>query len=319
MSEPYVLSHSEYRTYKGCKRSWYLAYYRKLKLPEESESVTGARNLGIAVHLALEGYYGHDLDPLAVLDAHYTLLIEAHGDRVHELLAERAYAMTMVRGFLQWAELEGVDAEFEVVGTEADVAHAVTLIPGPTRDLEVTLRGRLDQVVRRRGGDEALLLRDFKTVSAFIDDEVLQRDEQMRFYALLQWLNAQDAGDRVDGALYTMLLKSKRTDRATPPFYATKQVRYNVNDYRSMLARVKRVALEIISTTRELDEGADHRETAYPNPGDRCKWCAFARVCTMADDGSRFEDALAGTYVMGDPMGHYANARIDQVKEHLGG
>jgi RecB family exonuclease len=314
VSDLYVLSQSEYRTWKGCRRSWYLSYYRKLGLPPDRDSVVGARNLGLAVHLAMEGHYGHDLDPLAVLDVHYTDLIENHGEYVHDLLAERAYAMTMVRGFLQWAELEGVDAEFEVVGTESDASATIASAGGHG----VTLRGRLDQVVRRRGGDEALLLRDFKTVSAFIDPEVLQRDEQMRFYALLQWLNARQSGDRVDGALYTMLLKSKRTDRATPPFYATMQVRYNVNDYQSMLLRVRRVSHEILTTIEALDEGADHRDVAYPDPGDKCKWCVFASVCTMADDGSRFEDALQANYVQVNPMGHYENSRINQVKEILG-
>lgn len=306
-----VISQSEYRSFKGCRRRWWLTYERKLSIPPERESVTGNRNLGIAVHLAMEGYYGHDLDPIEVLDAHYQLLIDEHGDRVHELLAERAYAITMTRGFLQWAELEGIDAEYEVVGTEADAHHE--LMDG------VVIRGRLDQVVRRRGGDEALLLRDFKTVSTFIDSEVLQRDEQMRFYALLQWLNAVDSGDRVDGALYTMLLRSKRTDRATPPFFATRQVRYNVNDYHSMSLRVKRVAREILETVEALKLGDDHRYRAYPNPSDGCKWCPFASVCTMADDGSRFEDALAASYVVGDPMGHYGTSRIDKVKRVLGG
>jgi RecB family exonuclease len=311
VTEPYVLSHSEYRSWKSCRRRWWLTYVRRLSIPPERESVTGYRNLGLAVHLALEGYYGHDLDPLQVLDAHYQLIIDEHGDRVHDLLAERAYAITMVRGFLQWAELEGMDAEYEVVGSETDVSHE--LMDG------IVIRGRLDQIVRRRGGDEALLLRDFKTVSSFIDSEVLHRDEQMRFYAYLQWLNAEDSGDRVDGALYTMLLRSKRTDRATPPFYATMQVRYNVNDYHSMGLRVKRVAREILETTRALQIGDDHRYRVYPNPGDGCKWCPFASVCTMADDGSRFEDALQSNFVTADPMGHYANSRIDQVKKVLGG
>lgn len=315
MTDPYVLSQSEYRTFKNCKRAWMLSYYRKLGLPPERDSIVGARNLGSAVHLALEGYYGHDLDAVGVLDAHYTDLIDNHPEYVHDLLAERGLAIVMVRGYLAWAESEGVDAEFEVVGTEADVSHPLDLQDGRA----IMLRGRLDQSVRRRGGDEALLLRDFKTVSAFIDREVLQRDEQMRFYALLQWMNAEDAGDRVDGALYTMLLKSKRTVRATPPFFATMQVRYNVNDYKSMLMRVRRVGQEILAANGELAAGEDHRYVAQPNPGDVCKWCIFAPVCTMADDGSRFEDALQSNYVKINPMGHYENSRIEKVKELLGG
>jgi len=314
VTEPYVLSQSEYRSYKNCKRSWYLSYVRKLGLPPGRDSVVGARNLGLAVHLALEGHYGHDLDAVGVLDVHYTDLIENHPEYVHDLLAERVMAMTMVRGYLQWVASEGIDAEFEVVGTESDVSHEIMTSTRP-----VVIRGRLDQTVRRRGGDESLLLNDFKTVSAFIDPEVLQRDEQMRFYALLQWLEAQDSGDRVDGALYTMLLKSKRTVRATPPFFAQLQVRYNVNDYVSMKMRVQRVADEILRTIEDLDRGANHRAVAYPNPGDKCKWCIFAPVCTMADDGSRFEDAIQANYVEINPMGHYENSRINKVKELLGG
>lgn len=311
---PYVLSHSEYRTWKACRRRWYLTYHRRLGLPPDQETVHGLDHLGTAVHLALEGHYGHGLDADRVLIAHYADLIERHSQFIDALQKEREYARTMVYGYLQWAEREGVDEEYEVVTTEGDVSVPITI---DEYGQQVILRGRLDVVVRRRH-DQALLFQDYKTVGSLLRGQELKRDEQLRFYALLQYLLARVTDEDTDGALYTMLLRSKRTARATPPFYATIHVSYNEHDHASMYARVSEVALEIRYAEEKLLTGG-HRRYLYPNPGSACQWCPFEKVCDLADDGSRFEDSLNELYVTIDPMGHYANDRIGEVKELLAG
>lgn len=314
---PRYLHHSEYRTWKNCRRRWYLTYYKRLGANPDEETVSGVRTIGTACHLALEGHYGHDLDADRVLVAYYEDLIRTHPLEARTLASDLSYARTMVSGYLSWVASTGVDADFETVATEADVS-----VPIDTGFdfIKVTLRGRLDQVVRRRDGTGTLLLRDFKTVGSLVKGPDLQRDEQLRFYALLQWLLTRQAEipEPVDGALYTMLLRSKRTARATGPFYATVHVTYNDHDHESMLLRVIRVALETERARALLDSGADHRSVAYPNPGSECRYCPFAAVCTMADDGSRFDDALDDLYVSTDPMGHYGSDRIDLVKTLLG-
>lgn len=307
-------SHSEYKTLKGCRRRWYWAYVKRLGGRQEDEPPTGLRNLGLNVHLALEGSYGYNLDPLEVIRAVYHETLEAHPEAEKEILGELSYALTMVKGFVEWAAETGMDAEYDVVATEGEVSHVLKLPDGRA----VNLRGHLDQVVRRRGGDEALLVRDFKTVGSLAKADELQRNEQMRYYALLQWLRAAETSDRVDGVLYTMLLRSKRTARATPPFYETIPVHYNVHDHRSMLLRVQSVATLALDLEQAVEQGGDHRALVYPNDGESCRYCAFKTVCTLADDGSRFEDALAANFVETDPYGYYGSDRIDHVRKLMG-
>jgi len=300
---------------KGCRRRWWLSYLRRLGTRPGDETATGVRQLGLNVHLALEGLYGYGLDPLEVLRVVYRETMERCPDAEKEITGELSYALTMVAGFLEWAAETGMDAEYEVVATEGEVSHHLDLADGRA----VRLRGHIDQVVRRRGGDEALLVRDFKTVGSLVKADELQRDEQMRFYALLQWLRAEETSGRVDGVLYTMLARSKRTAKATPPFYETIPIHYNVHDHRSMLLRVRAVARLALDLEADLAAGADHREVAYPNPSEFCKWgCEFKSVCTLADDGSRFEDALAGNFIEIQPYGYYGTERIDGIRKAMG-
>lgn len=271
--------------------------------------------LGTNVHLALEGLYGYGLDPLEVLRVVYAEILAAHPEAQKEILSESSYAITMVTGFLQWAAETGMDAEYQVISAEGEISYLLDLPDGR----QVNLRGHIDQVVRRRGGNEALLIRDFKTVGSLAKADDLIRDEQMRYYALLQWLRATEASDRVDGILYTMLVRSKRTSKATPPFYATVPINYNVHDHRSMLIRVRAVARLALTLEAMLAAGGDHRELVYPTPSGFCGWgCEFEKVCHMADDGSRFEDALAANYVQVDPYGYYGSDRIDHVRKMIG-
>ncbi len=60
-----TISNTEVNTWQRCRRKWFLAYF--LGYQPAVEEVTGHRILGVRVHTALEGYYGYDLDPLAVL------------------------------------------------------------------------------------------------------------------------------------------------------------------------------------------------------------------------------------------------------------
>jgi hypothetical protein len=292
---------------------WYLRWFRGLDTRPEDRAPAGVMQLGTNVHLALEAYYGYGLDWGKTLTWVYDQLAAARPVDVKEIRGEQSYAMAMVEGYLGWAAENGVDQEYAVVGAEQVLSVPVTVSGTP-----VELTGRLDQTVRR-ADDGALLFRDWKTVGDLARDEKLKRNEQMRWYALLQWIDASETGaQRVDGGLYTMLKRSKRTARAAGPFYSMIQVRYNEYDHASMLARVREVVREVLSAEARLRDGEGHHSAAYPNPGDHCDWlCPFSSVCTLADDGSRFEDALTGTYQVVDPYGYHSSARIDEVRKAL--
>lgn len=303
------LSNSTLQTYKTCMRKWWLLYVRRLSTPPSRQVPTGVAELGTRVHLALEAHYGHDLDPISVLGLVYDWAIAEFPSFEPELTKEHSYAKVMVEGYLEWSAEEGIDVGLDIIATERIVEHQVELPSGRS----VTLVGKLDQTIKR-DVDNAILFRDWKTVGTLSKANGLIRDEQMRFYAMLQALTVRDTGEVAAGMLYTMLLRSKRTARAKGPFFKQIEVSYNREDHKSMWLRTIGVAENILDTEAKLSLGMDHRQAVYPTPGQHCEWsCPFVSICHLADDGSRFEDALSGNFVQGDPWAYYENDLIDRV------
>lgn len=313
--EQLTLSNSTIRTWKQCRRKWYLAYHLAYSQDPSRSKPTSAANLGTRVHLALEAHYGYDLDAMEALRVAYYLAQRDHPQYHADLSLEHSYARAMVSGYLQWVEEEGIDQETEVLATEQLVKREMEILDGET----VTLMAKLDQKVRRVS-DGAIRFRDFKTVGTLSKAHLLILDEQMRFYSLLETLDADDTGERADGGLYNMILRSKRTAKANGPFFRQVEVQYNHHDHQSMLLRVQSVAGEIKIVDEMLRNGADHRALVYPSPSGDCGWaCPFTLICPMMDDGSRWEDALRANFVKVDPYGYYGTGLMDQVRASLTG
>ena len=309
----HAFSNSLLQTFKACRRKWYLGYYQQLTVKPSRRKPVGYAELGTRVHLALEAYYGYALDPLSVLEKVYQWAVQEYPNWAEELDKEHDWARTMVEGYLPWAESTGVDAGLTIVATERIVSRETSAPDGRP----IALVGKLDQLIRREW-DGVVLGRDWKTVGTLSKADKLLRDEQMRFYTLLQNLDAQEHGtDRSGGMLYTMLLRSKRTARAKGPFYEQVEVNFNRHDLNSMWLRTLETAQDILNVSDRLDNGEDHKRVAYPNPGTHCDWCPFVKVCHLADDGSRFEDALAGEYTQADPFAYYGNELIERVVEEF--
>jgi hypothetical protein len=314
------ISHSELRTWTSCRRRWYLGYYRGLK--PRRETTTGVVHVGSHVHLALEGYHGYALDPLEVLRWSYEDVIRQQPDDEAQLRKDLDLALAIVEGYVQWSLENGIDAALEVVATEHELTHIVTL---PRSGWQVEWRGKLD-VLFRRLDDHRYQLRDYKSVAGFTKANLLLLDTQMRFYSMLLAFSFPEAADRSNEVLYLMLKRSKRTARATPPFYEVATVSYNRHDLNATYLRALAVSEEIVQARRRLDgslEGPhsdDHHYTCYPTPSDFCTWgCSFFKVCHLADDGSRFEDALAEHYEPGDVYAYYSDSRIQRAVAELGG
>lgn len=308
------VSPSEMAKFMRCRRQWALLYYYKWAVNPLTASPTGVALLGTRIHAAMEAYYGYDIDPLSALDIIYDAEAVKRPDRADELMKEREWAVTMVSGYLDWAAEHGLDEEHEVVATERELETHLMLTNGQM----AVVTGKLDQIVRRTL-DGALQLRDWKTVATLSKADTILIDAQMRIYSAL--LAISSGGVRVDGALYTMMLRSKRTARATGPFYEQVHVRYNDAEQKNMLTRVTGVLDDMDRVTRRLDAGADHRLVAYPNPiPDRCAWdCPFLQVCPMFDDGSRVEDAMEATYLKdANPYAYRQLDLLGTVKSALG-
>lgn len=308
------VSPSEMAKFMRCRRQWALLYHYRWAVDPTTASPTGVALLGTRIHAAMEAYYGYDIDPLSALDIIYDAECVKRPDRAEELMKEREWAVTMISGYLDWAAENGLDEEHEVVATERELETHLILTNGEM----AVVTGKLDQIVRRRS-DGALLLRDWKTVATLGKADLIVLDPQMRIYSALLAVSSGEL--RTDGALYTMMLRSKRTARATGPFYEQIHINYNADEQRSMLTRLTGILDDMDRVTRQLQAGIDHRLVAYPNPiTDRCAWdCPFTQVCPLFDDGSRVDAAMEAHYVKdADPYAYRKLDLLGQVRAKLG-
>ena len=309
-----TLTNSELRTWQVCKRKWYLTWGLGYAPNPATESPFGVMHLGSCVHLALEAYYGYGIDPLAALNWAYSDDIFLHPECEEVLEKELNLARIMVEGFVNWVAAEGLDAGLDVLATEVPVEHRIE-IDGQG----VILKGKLDQLARRKS-DGALLARDFKTVGSLAKATQLRSSSQLKFYALIQALSAPqtETGEIVAGGEYLLLARTKRTDRATPPFYARVEVPLNKHELNAQYQMTMALVREILQAKKSLQAGDDHHEVVYPHFGDWCGWgCNFTAECSFMDDGSRWQDALAGNFVQRDKLAYYSTDRITSLRAAL--
>lgn len=295
---------SEGRTWRRCRRKWWLGTYRRLRMRPELQTPSAA-SLGTLVHACLEAVY------LGV-DWQQTLArYRAHADEIYAENAEsRAdyekhleLAQIMVEGYLDWLEESGADQWIEFLDTESRVE-----VPFLTHgDTEVWLLGKLDALIRDKY-DDTLGFIDFKTVGSLKEiPKNAPRDEQFLHYTLLLSLLHPDA-ERPAGGIWRQLRKVKRTARSTPPFYGEHRARFNAEQLESYRIRIAAIIREVLQTEMALNAGGDPRELVPPLPTNDCSWsCEFSQVCPMFDNGDRVEDYLADWYVEGNPLERYAD------------
>lgn len=299
-------SNSEGRTFKRCRRKWYISWYRRLGLPEKP---VGTLAIGSRVHLALQSLYDVEpANPLEVLEASIQQdLLELQGDAVgvEQLMKDAALCRAMVEGYLEWIAEEGIDAGLTIVGAET----FIEVDPQFALETAVHLIAKLDVRVLR-DIDKARLFIDHKTVGS-LSVPGLHMDEQMLHYHLCEFLDAQQAGgEHCAGAMYNMLRKVLRTEKANPPFYERVDVPHSITELESHWHRVRGQVRDILATRAALDAGGDHREVAYSNPTSTCHWdCQYFGICPMFDDGSHVEEYLSGSghLVEVDPLERYGN------------
>lgn len=304
------ISNSEIQTFKNCRRQWWLTYYRGLK-PKE-EDLVGPLPLGTRVHNALEAHYR---DGANVVEA-YTRLQNAdnlkflatdkasNAEEVKKFNSESELGRIMVEGYAEWEQEENNDAYFDIVGVERKLSHVLE------RDPRVEIIGKVDLQVRRRSdGSRATL--DHKTTKGFDDYyRHSQASEQLMTYTNLERLNPDD-DSRVDGGIYNLLKKVKRTATAKPPFYDRIDVRFNKKQLDSQWIRLQGTVAQMMDVRDALDDGADHRFVAYPTP--QMSWkctttgCPFATICTWFDDGSAAEEYLEDHFRTVNPNERYGS------------
>lgn len=312
----YPISNSELQTWKRCRRKWWLAWYRQLAL--RTETFVGVRSVGDRVHRALQRWYVADgtprVDPRDALERviveDWTRIAALADERDLEQLQRATLARefadstnlerAMIEGYVQWLEETGSDAELRVIASETPLSASVELSDGRP----IAVIGKLDVRVKRVTDDVNLFL-DHKTVGDLKSPAVtLPQNEQMLHYMLLEWLNTPEGERACDGALYNMLKRTKRSSRATPPFFDRIEVRHNERELQSYRTRLLATTENVLDAIEALDRGEDHLRVTYPSPRGDCKWdCDFFAVCNLFDDGS------AGVHDMVDALYHRVDPR----------
>ena len=128
---------------------------------------------------------------------------------------------------------------------------------------------------------------------------------QLKTYQMLDTL-VHPEGARIEGGIYRLLKKVKRTARATPPFYEDITIRHNKYALRSFWEQLQGVLHDMVTTRNALLTGGDPMALAYPNPTRDCTWqCPFINVCPMFDDGSDVESAINDHFTETDPYAYY--------------
>lgn len=300
---------SELKTWRECKRKWWLGTFRRLQLRPEFERV-GAASTGTLVHAGLHAKYtGLDWhEPLEVAAEAAAELWDDENDRMIAFRKGLELATIMLEGYDDWLEETGADQFIRVVGAERKVSVDL----GEVLGVDVGLMGLLDQLIED-SFDGGLGFLDFKTVgSVKTIPKKAPRDEQFLHYSLILRLAEPDR--RPVGGLWRMLRKVKRTKTSNPPFYDEYRYRFNEHQLKSYFNRVHHLIGEILAAETALRAGVDPLIIMPPTPSDRCDWaCDYKDVCPMFDNGDRVEEFVDGLYETGDPLLRYADKNVEEV------
>lgn len=327
--DPYEVSNSEVQTFKQCKRKWWLAWYRGLGL--RTQEFIGVRSTGTRIHRALEKWYVPDgqprVDPRDALEAvvaeDWAQIERLSGDmaipavKMESLAVEFANSTNMeramVEGYVQWLEETGADSNLRIIGSEQYLSAPLDVyVSGQQRPVNII--GLLDARAEDTNTQHTWFI-DHKSVGDLESPlPLLQANEQMLHYHLLEMLSSPNADRYCDGALYNMIKRSKRSERAEPPFYAREEIRHNTHELASYRRRLVSTVQDILTTKDRLDNGEEHLDVAYPTPADTCKWkCDFFAVCSLMDNGAPgVHDMMEILYKPGNPRARYDTRGRDE-------
>lgn len=305
-------SNTELRTFKRCKRKWWLAFYLQLRLKADG---VGPLSLGLMIHHPLEVYYAQPVrDPATfgwqtIMNVYFQERLQDPRlpEHLHGKMQEDfELAKIMVKGYFDWLQEEGSDSDIEVISAEREVEAYIGEILGQ----QVHLIGKLDTEIRLKSSGFRSFM-DHKSVQDLVSlPKGIEMDEQLKTYGLLQRMEAVAKGTGesqfAHGGVLNMLRKVKRTAKANPPFYGRAGTAHNDTVYRNFFTRVWGEVYDILTTRARLDAGADPQQVVYPTPTRDCDWdCPFKVACPRFDDGSDVNVILAEQFEVHDPYERY--------------
>lgn len=310
-------------TYSGlgkfvqCRRMWYLSEY--LGLRRKDEPHTGPLPFGSRIHSALELWGKGKIDaPVDIWDAlmaaEYTHA-SSLGHFTDKLDKENKLGHVMLSGFPGWLEEEGFWAKFETVSVETALTDHImvpVLLDGEVQEVKVLIRGKADQIIRRKA-DGAHFILDWKTTSALAESVlgVLSKSPQTRIYALLA--KAANPQLKFYGGYIVLLRKVLQTKTANPPFYGQLEIPISKADMMAYRLRLRGAVQDMVTVYRQLEKGHDPDLVAYFTPSRvSCTTCPFKNPCDlMASYPAGAKDMLADLYETHDPFERYAKGTDD--------
>jgi transcriptional regulator with XRE-family HTH domain len=314
-------SNSEIQTFKRCSLKWYMAYY--LRLAPITESPIGVRAIGDRLHRALRWHYHPDStqrrdvrDALEIIiKIDHAQLVTSYAPELIPLAIETEFAKeadlerVMMQGYVEWLEETGADSELIITGSEEYLEA----------DLPVTVNG---QTIRIVGRLDARALRTYDNVRLFLDHKsvgnlteparLLALNEQMKMYILLEMLVAGN-DQRVDGAIFNMIRRCKRTATAKPPFYARVEVRHNNISLQNFQRQLIGTIQQIENARLALDAGEtdSFRHLTPPAVAQDCTWsCDYLPLHSVMDDGSHWKAMANALYRVVDPSHYYVKKNV---------
>lgn len=309
-----VVSNSDLAAFKNCRRQWLLGSYLGLRL--KNEPVYGPLRLGTRVHAALERMYGYG-HPLVEA---YDDIAEAELQSLHDSAVvfdetawrkETELGHIMLSGYCEWLEETGADADLKVISAEEKLSHIIDVDGTP-----VELRGKIDCRVQNTFTGMNLVV-DWKTTAAFERlTSVAHHSEQLLTYMLLERLvHKDDDTHKLQGAMYVMFRKVRRSAASKPPYYDRIEVHHSEARLRSYYTQLYGTLRDYVHVVKALDKGVDHRLVAYPTPNNTLQWSPFKHVMSMMDDGSRVDDMITDLFEQQDPHARYLEQPADLLSQ----
>lgn len=301
------ISNSSIQTFKGCRRRWFLGDY--LGLAAKQKTMIGALSLGSRIHLALEEFYKNGTIPAEaynkIMHKENQLFLQSweakDPEKVTKFNNEADLGRIMLEGYYEWLLETNIDKQIIPEYTEKILAYKLNEF-----NPRVTLHGKVDMHVRR-AEDNSIGILDHKSAASFNSYyATAHMSEQLMYYVMLEKLTNTDPNVVIDGGVFNLLKKVKRSKTASPPFYERMDIRFNDEALQSFWIRTLGTVKEMMEVRDALDAGQDHKYVAYPSPTPDCSWkCPFFNMCTMLDDGSNAEQYLEDNFEQVDPNLRY--------------
>jgi hypothetical protein len=254
-----------------CRQQYYWSRTYKTKSPAP------AFTFGLAIHEALEQYYGEGRD-----------LVEAFKETSKDLdFGFRTLGELMVRNYLK--EYQGKE-NFETIATEIELARKIPVPQDETPGQEMTfyVAARLDAIVKDKNLDQVLVL-EHKTFDRFYP-ESLAMDMQFVFEKFVAEGFFKNTPVKVRGVIYNGLRKKGVGTKATRLF---ERHTIYINGYQVRVALYR-----AYWTLKQIHSG---HFPIFPQPSSlKCAMCQFKTPCGEYMRGGDYQFLLDHTFIKRD-------------------